>query len=328
MKICLISTAAIPTPPQKYGGIERAVAWLARGLMEMGNEVLVVCGRKSTVKANAVETAKYEEDFVPLLKPWIEQGSFDVIIDMSHDKLVTRKWQEYPQINVWQVTTLTWDKNPVFISKAQAKSLGRPDAPVIYYGLNQQEYPFRGVACKEDGFRQCDLLYMGALIKFKRPHLVAEAARLLGKKAILVGPPYDPSYWPVLEDLKRQEYVQILEEVGGQEKIGLLHKAGCLVHPVGAEGWIEAGAIVALEAWLMGLPIVATANGCLPEYIIEGKNGFLAEPTAEDIAEKVGMALNLSATGVMTSFDARHFYQHMAMEYMNLAMRVKKGETW
>lgn len=323
MKICLISTAAIPTPPQKYGGIERAVAWLTKGLMEVGNEVLIVCGHKSTIKANAVETAKYEEDFVPLLKPWIEQGAFDVIIDMSHNKLVTRKWQEYPQINVWQVTTLTWDKNPVFISKAQAKSLGRPDAPVIYYGLDQSEYPFRGVACPEG-----PLLYMGALIKFKRPHLVAEAAKLLGKEAILVGPPYDPSYWPVLEDLKMQDHVQIREEVGGQDKLDLLRTAGCLVHPVGAESWVEAGAIVALEAWLMGLPIVATANGCLPEYIIEDKNGFLAEPTAEDIAEKVSMALSLSATGVMTSFNARHFYQHMAMEYMSLAMKVEKGETW
>jgi len=323
MRICLVSTAAIPTPPRKYGGIERAVNWLAKGLGELGNEVLVIAGRDSSVVANALETAETEADFVDVIRPWIEKGLIDVVIDMSHDKLVPRKWQEFPQINVWQVTTLSWDKNPVFISEGQAQSLGRPDAPVIYYGLDRKQYPFRGVAQPEG-----PLLYMGALIKFKRPHLVAEAAKLMGKEAILVGPPYDPGYWPILEDLKKQDHVQILEEVGGEDKLDLLRQAGCLVHPVGAGGWVEAGAIIALEAWLMGTPIVATRNGCLPEYIKEGKNGFLAEPTAEDIAEKVSMALKLSAVQVMTSFDARHFYQHMALEYDTLARRVVAGETW
>lgn len=44
-----------------------------------------------------------------------------------------------------------------------------------------------------------------------------------------------------------------------------------------AKIWEEPGARIASEALLQGCPVIATPNGCLPEYIIEGKNGYLID---------------------------------------------------
>ncbi|HEX6245659.1 MAG TPA: glycosyltransferase, partial [Polyangiales bacterium] len=39
MKIAVVSTCALATPPHKYGGTELVVAELARGLLELGHQV-------------------------------------------------------------------------------------------------------------------------------------------------------------------------------------------------------------------------------------------------------------------------------------------------
>jgi len=39
MKIGVISTAAIPTPPERYGGIERIAWWLCCALSQMQHNV-------------------------------------------------------------------------------------------------------------------------------------------------------------------------------------------------------------------------------------------------------------------------------------------------
>ena len=41
MKIALVSTVALTTPPRKYGGTELVVAELARGLTALGHDVTV-----------------------------------------------------------------------------------------------------------------------------------------------------------------------------------------------------------------------------------------------------------------------------------------------
>jgi glycosyltransferase involved in cell wall biosynthesis len=320
----LISTSAIPTPPVNYGGIERSAAWLVKGLENMGHHVYCFCAPGSTIKCTQRYFADTENGFVHQMVGVLSHSSFDVIIDMSHDKPVAREFHgQIPQINNWQGRSFTWSVNPVFLSKAQAAHLGRPDAPVIYHGPDYMEYPVN-LGRPKGG----PLLYLGAVTRHKSPHLVAEAAVKLGREAIICGPTWDKEYWPEIERMKTMPGVKVINEVGGQDKIDLMHSCSVLVHPVGAHGWMEAGALVVLEAMLMGIPVVGTPNGCLPEYIVDGKTGYLADDTPESIANAVKLAERLSPVAVLSNYDYSRTMNWAALEYTRLIDKVMTGETW
>lgn len=323
MKIALISTAAIPTPPVKYGGIERSAYWLAEALQGMGHEVAVFAAPGSKLKTSAVITADSEAGFVPLVQEWNSRGMVDAIIDMSHDKAVTRSLPMVAQVNNWQGMALTYHRNPVFLSKGQAAFLGKSDSPVIYHGLDHEEYPTR-MTQKPGGY----LLYLGAVIGVKQPHLVAEAAVRLGRRAIIAGPAWDTNYWPTVKKMREMPGVEVAEEVGGKEKIELMHGAACLVHPIGGNGWVEAGAVVALEAIMMGLPVVATPNGCLPEYVTDGETGYLCADSVEAICVAVEKAEKLKPPDVIAGYDYNMTNVNAAIQYTRLCKRAKSGGTW
>ena len=45
MKIALISGPFVPVPPQKYGGTERIIYYLIKGLQELGHEPVLISRR-------------------------------------------------------------------------------------------------------------------------------------------------------------------------------------------------------------------------------------------------------------------------------------------
>lgn len=318
MNILLVSTAGIETPPEAYGGMEREVNWLAQGLRGLNHEVMVIAKMGSTVEGLA-GAGESEPEFVEVASAL--GGCFDVIIDFSHDKLVARSFPDVPQLNTYQVMTISWPVNPVFISNAQRQFIGYPDAPVVYYGLDVEEYPYYA------GPRDDYLLYMGSLIKEKRVHWVAELGERLELQVKIAGPRWQPEYWPVLEEMKEMAHVEFVGDVGGQQKLELIQKAKCLVHPVGGYDWVEAGAIIVLEALMCGTPVIASTNGCLPEYIVDFHNGFCCESLDE-------MEAVWAWIDKITSFSCRNsvsdYYskERMAKDYELLASRVLRGETW
>jgi len=316
MKILCVSTAAIETPPSEdgYGGMEREMAWLVRGLTELGHECEVLARTGS--KAGTL-FADDEKDFVATVGNKID--SYDIVIDFSHDKMIGRQYPEKPQINTYQVMTVGHKVNPVFISRGQRDYIGI-DGPVIYYGIDLDAY--------EPNYQERDdyLLYIGSLITEKRPHWVAELANKMGYKAIIAGPAWQPEYWPIKDEISEMEHVTVLDEVAGQEKLDLIRNAAALVHPVGGKGWVEAGAIIVLEALACGTPVIATPNGCLPEYIHENINGFLCVNVPEMM---LGMNRLWNITAKRCRLSVLNFnYKRMAEDYEALAKEVLKGKRW
>jgi len=60
----------------------------------------------------------------------------------------------------------------------------------------------------------------------------------------------------------------------GKDKIDYFKNANIFVLP----SWHESFGIVNLEAMAAGLPVISTYVGAVPEYIVEGENGFLFKP--------------------------------------------------
>ena len=54
MKIALVSTVFLRTPPEKYGGTERVVANLADGLVDAGHDVTLFATGNSITKAKLI----------------------------------------------------------------------------------------------------------------------------------------------------------------------------------------------------------------------------------------------------------------------------------
>jgi len=49
VKIVLVALPSFPVPPEKYGGVQRVVYWLAKGLVELGHEVTLVAREGSYI---------------------------------------------------------------------------------------------------------------------------------------------------------------------------------------------------------------------------------------------------------------------------------------
>ena len=55
--------------------------------------------------------------------------------------------------------------------------------------------------------------------------------------------------------------------------------------------WPEPFGRVALEALMLGTPVIASRRGGLTEIVSDGKTGILAEPTVEDIASALRLII-------------------------------------
>jgi phosphatidylinositol alpha-1,6-mannosyltransferase len=82
-----------------------------------------------------------------------------------------------------------------------------------------------------------------------------------------------------------------VELLGLQRDVGpLLQAADALVCP---SRWAEAAGLVNLEAQACGLPVLGSRTGGIPEYLEEGRSGFLFEPERpEELAALVLRLVN------------------------------------
>ena len=120
--------------------------------------------------------------------------------------------------------------------------------------------------------------------------------------------------------------IEYIGDVGGAEKLELIQKARVLMHPPGGMGWVEAGAIIVMEALHCGTPCVVSDNGCLPEYIENGVNGFICY-THEDFMNAIKSCdtVNPGRCRRSASFFRRG---RMAREYAQLLRDMIAGARW
>jgi glycosyltransferase involved in cell wall biosynthesis len=134
-----------------------------------------------------------------------------------------------------------------------------------------------------------NLAYLGTVAEHKGVHVVLEALRLAGLGAatfIVAGDVPEDGYGRRLE-AEAATVPGLALRLHGRYELdelpGLLEEIDCVVIP---SQWPETFAIVAREAFVRGVPVVAARIGGLPEAIEEGENGFTFTPDRpEELAQ-------------------------------------------
>ena len=132
-------------------------------------------------------------------------------------------------------------------------------------------------------------IFTGALVESKGIYTIVEAAELVrGAQVQLVGDGPPESRQALAQHIRERgigNRVKVLGPVTSQEILSLLRDSDVFVFPTWTEGFPNSVA----EAMAVGLPVVASPVGAIPEMIDVGKGGYLF---AHDDVEGYAKALS------------------------------------
>jgi glycosyltransferase involved in cell wall biosynthesis len=243
MHIALYSHHQLPA--RGYGGTQRVVVWLARGLAELGHRVTVLALRGSRVP----EATVVELDRSAIRQHGFELGRF---IPDSVEMLHTHAPVPDPA-GIPHVFTLHGNRRPgsvsspntIFLSADHARRHG--GTAFVYNGLDPSEFVLRRDKADFD-------LFLGRLHRVKGYRWAVQGARHAGKKLVVAG-----GWRPTI-----RRGLRYVGSVDGERKRDLLADAACLWMPA---LWDEPFGLTLIEALMSGTPVLGTRRGALPEIV-------------------------------------------------------------
>ena len=181
--------------------------------------------------------------------------------------------------------------------KHKAISIGCPPdrIKVIRSGLNCDRFTYQPRSLSEDG--RIQVVTTGRLVEKKGIEYVIRAVAKLVPNypqlsyKILGEGPLRPGFIQLIQELQLSENVELLGWCNETEIVKVLKNAHIFVAPsvTAANGDRDAPINVLKEAMAIGLPVISTYHGGIPELVEDGKSGFLVpERDADALAEKLG----------------------------------------
>jgi glycosyltransferase involved in cell wall biosynthesis len=290
MRIAVIGSPWVPTPPPAYGGTEAVVHGLILGLLRAGHDVLYAGHPDSTVPCQRVSPVA-RDDIGPIGHGTSELahviGAYQAAerwgADVVHDHTLTGPVMATGTSDLPVVVTnhgaferLTL---PIFrcmsralivaISHSQASTADDvPVAAVVHHGLDVASWPFgRG----EGGYA----LFLGRMHPDKGPHRAIRLAREAGIPIVLAAKMREAAELDFFEQEVRPLLGADATWVGEADattKRKLLAGASVLLNPI---SWMEPFGMVMIEALACGTPVVTAPAGAAPEIVDDGETGFL-----------------------------------------------------
>jgi glycosyltransferase involved in cell wall biosynthesis len=336
MKILHLAPLWFPVATDASGGRETVLAGLFPALAKLGcqNTVLATADSRTTAelvpvvpenmyalmrKRQAYEYSYYESHQLLLAAQLAPQ------FDLVHSHLGERGFAltgATPVLHTWH--TPVWEdlqwfvrQHPDFwystVSEFQARKFraaGATRCRVIPNGIEMTQFvPQAG----GEG-----LAFLGRMDAGKGPDLAIAVARQLRRPLTLAGPIVDQPFFdqavkPFLNDDIR--YIGTVNQAQRQELLGA---AGCAVLPFrGAEAF----GMVSIEAMACGTPVVALANGALPEIVEPGVTGYLTG-NEDELAGLVTQAMKLNRPRIRQRVAARFDLPIIAGQYLELYRQI------
>lgn len=332
MRIALISTCALPTPPSGYGGTERVVAVLARGLIHLGHEVTVYAtgesrppGRLRWMYPRAIwppTDAAERQHAHYAFRDLQTRGGVDVVHVNHSSALEFRRMVDAPcaltlhdcrDDDVVSRCRAQRGVALITISRRQAELVPELNiARVIHHGLDVDQYP---AGLGDGGY----VAFLGRLTPEKAPHAAIDAAMAAGVRVRLGGGPQERSraYFEreVVPRLARYgSRVEWHGELDERPKLELLRGARALLFPI---EWEEPFGLVIIEAMLTGTPVIAFPRGSVPELIDEGVTGFIVRDVGE-MARAIRALEGFDRVRCRTHAQGRWSHLRMARDHVEL----------
>lgn len=304
MRIALIAPPWFAVPPRTHGGIETHLALLARELDRRGHEVGLFTVESSTapVPVHALYAQEQEEhlhgsrhsvvEALHVMHAYeaISRDGYDVIHDnaglLSAGIVGALLNERGPRRPILRTVHQGVDaaNRPVYdvlngfehlhfntISEHQRTLLrGLRVCATISNAVDPDDHTYRE---NKDKY----LAFLGRLVPDKGVHVAIEVARRTGLPLRIAGRvDRAGAGLRYFEERIRPELdgqVEYVGEIGPAQRDEFLSRARALLFPA---QWAEPFGLVAIEALACGTPVIATANGALPEIVQPGRSGFLA----------------------------------------------------
>ncbi len=290
-------------PVLKYGGIERIIFWHMKELARLGHQVVLIGHADSDVKKYGIELIPtvLGEDWSPLVPADAD------IIHLFYNHTFEGK---IPTINTIQGNGKVGEaftKNTVFVSKKHAAIHGSDQ--FIYNALDLEEYPIEYSEKKWNNF----LFLAKASWRVKNLAHAVKACRVASKHLHIAG----GKWWGL------SRYIHSFGMVGGDEKLSIIRTCDALLFPV---RWHEPFGIAIIEAMALGIPVVGSPYGSLPE-LITPETGFIVNNYQELLDKLKNPGKNFSQK-IIRQYIEDHFAINKHSEnYLVLYEKIIKGET-
>jgi glycosyltransferase involved in cell wall biosynthesis len=232
-------------PVEGYGGTQRVVVWLARGLAQLGHQVTLLAPVGSRVP---------EATLVGLVPRQTGQAGFDInpflprSAEILHTHTPLSRTPALPHVFTLHGNLREGriaPPNTIFLSADHAKRHG--GTAFVYNGVDPSEFVYRREKADYD-------LFLGRLHSVKGYHWAIRGARSAGRKLVIAGG-WRPSW---------RRGLRYVGSVAGRQKADLLAGAACLWMPA---LWYEPFGLTLVEAMMSGTPVLGTRRGALPEVV-------------------------------------------------------------
>ncbi len=338
MRVALLSPLFESVPPRLYGGTERVVDWLSRGLIAAGHEVTLFASGDSRPHPGVELVAPIEKG-IRLQNPPIQDalalhyrmmamvgaqaGDFDIIHShVDYWMLPLSLMKQTPLVTTFHCRLDSHDlalaasafPDAAFTSVSDSQRTPLP-------GLNWVGTVRHGIPIEEMRFHPNPgsyLAFLGRIFPDKRPEWAIEIAHRSGvplKIAAKIEGPQSQAYFDSCirphVDGKNVEYVG---EISESEKNDFLGKALALVFPI---DWPEPFGLVMIESLACGTPVLARPFGAVPEVLRSGLTGFV-DADIRELAQRVRDLDRISRARCRSWVEERFSIRRMTEDYIDV----------
>ena len=335
LKIAITADPELPVPPVLYGGIERIIAMLIEGLVNLGHEVVLFAHKDSVVPCQLIPYAAADNrlksvviNTIIINKALLLQ-KFDIIHSFG------RMAYLLPQMPLNIPILMSYQREPTVSPIKRAVSLSLKNtmsftgcsdyitakiqpfaiANTIHNCVDMSKYSLLTKASED-----APLVFLGRIEPIKGTHNAIEIAIKARRKLIIAGniPIEQADYFknrikPFLDD-----QITYIGAVNDHQKNELLGKALALLMPI---EWDEPFGIVMIEAMACGTPVLGLNKGAVPEVIEQGITGYYAD-NIEDLIKKVGQIESLDRTKIKSITHDRFSKEVVVKQYISLYQKM------